>query len=78
MKWALTEFGVQLLVVLLGRHIRPDRADRPCKEHTKSECEDPDYNVDEKHNERAFERRIAHAERPKEKSETSGKPDIFC
>ena len=77
MKWALTEFGVQLLVVLLGRHVCPDRTDRPCKEYTESECEDPDYNVDEKHDECAFECRIAHAERTKEESETSGKPDIF-
>ena len=77
MKRALAEFCVQFLVVLLCRHVRPDRTDRQREQAAHPERQKTDDDIDKEHDKRTLECLIAHAEQPEKQGETCGKPDIL-
>ena len=55
---------VELLIVLFRRNVSPDRADRESKNKSDPKRQQTYHDINEKHDERTDQRRVAPAARP--------------
>ena len=68
---------VELLIVLFRRNVSPDRADRESKNKSDPKRQQTYHDINEKHDERTDQRRVAHADRSEEEPQTRCETDVF-